>query len=123
MKQRDTVIQIISYLDQIYSIFDSNTPCLLVYFDVKKCFFRSVPHHLLLRKFHDIGFDNDFIQLFQSHLNGRTQCAKVDGVLSSPVSVTTRVPQGIVMDQLLCILFFRDLSDAIERKFYLFFLL
>ena len=30
MKQRDTVTHIISYLDQVYSIFDSNTPSLLI---------------------------------------------------------------------------------------------
>ena len=58
------------------------------------------------------------IQLFQSYLYGRTQCAKVDGVLFSPVSVTSCFTQGSGLGPFLFILFTIYLPDAIGNSLY-----
>ena len=71
LKQRDTITQFNSFPYKVYSNFDANTTWFSDYFDVEKAF-DSVPHLLILSKLHDSGFDKDFIQMFQSCLNGRT---------------------------------------------------
>ena len=71
LKQRDTITQFNSVPYKVYSNFDANTTWFSDYFDVEKAF-DSVPHLLKLSKLHDSGFDKDFIQMFQSCLNGRT---------------------------------------------------
>ena len=64
MKSRSTVSEIITYLDLVYSSRDNNIPALSIHFDVRKEF-DTVPHHLLLSKLENFGFDLGFPSLVQ----------------------------------------------------------
>ena len=70
MKHRNTVSQLVSYLDHVYKSIDNNTPSVSVYFDVKKAI-DTVPHHVLIYKLQLFGFDNAFIDLITSYLTNR----------------------------------------------------
>ena len=75
---------------------------------------------MLKSKLHDFGFDNGCIQLFRSYLYGHSQSAKVDGVLSSPVMISSGVPKGSVMGLFRFIMFNIYLPDPIGTQPYFF---
>ena len=81
MTKRSTVTQMILYLDKVYRDIDSNVSSLAAYFDVRKAF-DSVSHHLLLHKLVNFGFCQDFIRLFSSYLDERSQCVKLNNTYS-----------------------------------------
>ena len=52
----------------------------------------------------------------QSFLSNRTQRVIIDGTLSSPVSVTSGVPQGTALGPLLFLVYINDLSDHMKHS-------
>ena len=62
-KQRSTVTQFLSYLDEVYHTSDFNVPSDAVYFDLNKAF-DSDRQDIILSKLSLYGFDLDFLLLF-----------------------------------------------------------
>ena len=87
MRQRSTVTQLLPFLDELYNHKDSNIPRYAVFFDFRKAF-DLVPHHFLLHKLADFGFDSDFGEHFKSYLSSMFQQVSVNGVLSQLSKVT-----------------------------------
>ena len=61
-KQRSTVTQLLSFLDEVYQTSDFNVPSAAVYFDFSKAI--DSARHVFINKLSMYGFDHDFLLLF-----------------------------------------------------------
>ena len=97
--KQSTVKQLLTFLRELYLIFDRNVEQVVVYLDFSKAF-DSVDHLVLLSKLFHFGFDKDFVKFIKSYLSSRRQCVIWDGFLSASLPVTSCVPQGSVLKPL-----------------------
>ena len=82
--------------------------------------FDTVPHKRLLKKLDHYGIRGQLIKWMESWLCGRTQTVVVNGSQSSPVTVTSGVPQGTVLDPLMFLLYINNIGLQITPELGLF---
>ena len=79
-----------------------------------------VPHKRLLKKLDHYGIRGQLIKWIESWLRGRTQTVVVNGTQSSPVILTSEVPQGTVLGPLMFLQYINDIGLQITSELGLF---
>ena len=77
--------------------------------------FDVVDHDILLQKMSVYGFSRDMVAWFCSYLSNRRQCVAINGTLSNLLPVSSGVPQGSILGQLLYLLYTSDLPTVVKE--------
>ena len=98
-------------LNDIINAIDKRHYCLAVFIDLAKAF-DSVNHHILIGRLDSLGFSNDCLVWFTNYFSDRVQCVKSEGLLSGPLAVSMRVPQGSILGPTLFSVYINDVALA-----------
>ena len=78
--------------------------------------FDKVNHAKLLRKLRQYGFGGNLLSWLESYLHNRSQRVTTLGATSSPLPVSSGVPQGSILGPMLFLLYVNSLSDAVRSS-------
>ena len=78
--------------------------------------FDKVPHLRLIYKLHHYGIRNHLLTWIKQFLSNRIQFVILDGQESSFSTISSRVPQGIVLAPLLFLCYINDLPDYVTSN-------
>ena len=111
--------QLITIVEHLARKLDHGKQTDVLLLDFSKAF-DTVPHKRLLKKLDHYGIHGQLIKWIESWLCGRTQTVVVKGSQSSPVTVTSGVPQGTVLDPLMFLLYINNIGLQITPELGLF---
>ena len=69
----------------------------------------TLDHNILIKKLAHYGINSIPLEWFTSYLTGRSQYVEIDGVSSNVLSLSTGVPQGSIIGQLLFLIHINDI--------------
>ncbi|CAB3254600.1 unnamed protein product [Arctia plantaginis] len=97
-----------SLVDEIVNSLENGQKCLSIFLDLTKAFDTvSVPH--LLRNMEGMGIRGYALGIFKDYLSDRTQCVKIDDIVSSSEPLLFGVPQGSILGPTLFLLYINSL--------------
>ncbi len=108
---RSTGTALASTLFNWFQQLDNKKEVLAVFFDLKKAF-DSVPHLPLINRLQNIGLHPYILAWIGDYLLHRNQQVVVGSAISSPLSVTSGVPQGSVLGPLLFLVYIDSITKV-----------
>lgn len=119
-KNHSTTYELIQLYDKRSDAIDQGKVTLGLFIDLSKAF-HTVNHDILLAKLEFYGVGGIALQWLTSYLSRRTQFVQYNGYNSSSKYMKYGVPQGSILDPLLCLLYFNDLCNVLKALDFILF--
>ena len=118
-KRRSCETQLIMTVDDLARGLNEKQQVDAVLLDFSKAF-DKVPHQRLLLKLEHYGVRGNLLKWVEDFLSARTQEVVIDGTKSTPLPVSSGVPQGTVLGPLLFLAYINDMPEGIRSTVKLF---
>lgn len=106
-KGSNTEIATIHLLSEVYNIKDKKLLSAILFIDLQKAF-DSVVHSILIKKLKKLRLPSQFLNLFMSYFEERTQYVQIDDAVSTKILIEAGVFQGSKLAACLFILYINN---------------
>ena len=106
-KNQSTQHALEALVEKIYDSFNNKEHNVCLFIDYSKAF-DTVNHKILLSKLYQYGIRGLPHRLFESYLENREQCVKVNKSISDVAKVSIGVPQGSILGPILFLVYIND---------------